>query len=443
MRNIFLITLLLRVSFCGAQNIYTYAGTGVSGYSGDGGLALNSKMDPFKICVDGSGNVYIVDAAHHCVRKVNASGIISTFAGTGVSGFSGDGALATGAQLDGPSAVVSDLSGNIYISDQNNNRVRKVDASGVISTYVGNGSYGFGGDGGMANLALLKAPNGMAIDLSGNLYIADQVNNRIRKVNSAGIISTFAGNGGSGFSGDGGLATNAPIVTPSGVATDATGNVYITDQGNNRIRLVNTSGIISTFAGTSSSGFSGDGGPATSAQLFLPVEVAVDISGNVYVADFFNNRIRKINTLGIISTMAGASTAGYSGDGGAASLAKLNAPQGIAIDPSSNIYIVDRNNYRIREICTSNCSAGILQLKGMDQIFVSPNPNHGLFKLKIDNEIENGEMILVNSLGQKVFEQKIAQGENDVNVKHVGQGLYNCILLKDKVQISQRKIVIE
>jgi len=214
-----------------------------------------------------------------------ASGDISAFAGTGTFGFSGDGGPATGADLAGPQGIAVDFSGNVFIADRGNHRIRKVDTSGNISTVAGDGTPGFSGDGGLATIAELKNPDDVAVDPSGNLFIADTDNFLIRKVDTSGIITTVAGNGGVGFSGDGGPATSARLNVVRGVAVDSSGNLFIADTGNQRIRKVDTSGIITTVAGVGGQGFSGDGGPATSAQLFDVRGIALDASGNLFMAD--------------------------------------------------------------------------------------------------------------------------------------------------------------
>ena len=329
----------------------------IAGGPGDGGPALNTPLPsaldiPIGIAIDASGNLYIASKQNSRIRKVNAStGIISTVAGNGISGFGGDGGLATDANLYEPSGIALDALGNLYIADSHNNRIRKVDANtSIISTVAGDGSYSFGGDGGLATNASIYAPLGITVDAFGNLYIADTDNNRIRKVNAnTGIISTVAGGISTGGLGDGGLATNARLSTPSSVAFDASGNVYIADKGNERIRKVTTTtGIISTVAG---SGFNiGDGGLATVANLYFPTCVTFDASGNLYIADYWNHRIRKVTTsTGIISTVAGNGNQGFGGDGGLATAANLNFPTGVALDSTGNLYIADQNN-RIRKV---------------------------------------------------------------------------------------------
>jgi len=328
--------------------ISTVAGDGGDIFGGDGGPATATSVLPVDIFVDPGGNLYLADASYR-VRKVNGDGIITTIACNGTSGFTGDGGPATAASCV-PYRVARDSAGNLYVADGSSRRIRKVSAAGIITTVAGRGTGQSSGDGGPATLAELIQPLGVAVDPAGNVYIADEGSNRIRKVNTAGVISTIAGNGKQGFDGDGGPATSASLYEPSGVAVDPAGNVYIADAGNLRIRKVDTAGIITTIAGNGKEGFSGDGGPATSAELSFPVGVAVDPAGNVYIADEGSNRIRKVNTAGIISTIAGNDTQGFSGDGGPATSASLNKPREVAVDPTGNVYITDRGNNRIRKV---------------------------------------------------------------------------------------------
>ncbi|MEW6556281.1 MAG: carboxypeptidase regulatory-like domain-containing protein [Elusimicrobiota bacterium] len=349
-----------------ADVINTVAGTGVSGFSGDGGAATSAQVAmPRGINMDTSGNIYIADTGNHCIRKVNTSGIISTVVNTSTqAGFSGDGGAATSAQLNFPSDVAVDSSGNLYIADSSNHRIRKVNTSGIITTVAGTGTAGYSGDGGAATDAKLNQPMGVTIKGS-DLYIADTNNNRIRKVDSSGIITTVAGTGVSGSSGDGGAATSAQISEVRSVTFDNAGNYYIVELTSSCVRKVNTSGIISTVAGTpGSSGFSGDNGAATSAQLWNPRDIAVDSSGNLYIADGSNHRIRRVNTSGIITTVAGTGTAGYSGDGGDPRAANLNAPHGIAFDSSYNLYYVGHCEYTVRKIVYTGTIQGNLVYTG-------------------------------------------------------------------------------
>jgi uncharacterized protein YjiK len=339
--------------------ITTVAGNGFFGSSGDGGPATSASLSyPSSVAVDAAGNVYIADTYNSRVRKVSSSGTITTVAGNGTSGFSGDGGPATSARLRDPQGVAVDAAGNLYIADSSNNRVRKVSASGTITTIAGTGSPGFFGNGLPGTRAFLYGPSGVAVDTAGNLYIADSSNNRVRKVSTSGTITTVAGNGSSGHWGDGGTATNAGLASPWGVAVDAAGNLYIADSDNHRVRKVSMSGTITTIAGTGSYGFSGDGGPATNASLAFPTGVAVDAAGNVYIADSDNHRVRKVSMSGTITTVAGSgptgySGGGYSGDGGPATGATLNNPYGVAVDTSGSLYIADTYNSRVRKVSTS------------------------------------------------------------------------------------------
>jgi len=342
-----------------AQIITTIAGSGTAGFSGDGGQATAATLDyPFGITLDGAGNIYIADTDNNRIRKLNTMGVISTIAGGGSGSTIGDGGQATAAQLNQPLQAIFDPIGNMYIVDFGNQRIRKVNTAGVITTIAGNGIAGFAGDGGQATAARLKHPNEITFDAVGNLYIADQNNQRIRKVNTLGIISTIAGTGVVGFSGDGGQATAAEFNYPCGVSFDAKGNLYIADYFNNRIRMINTSGIISTIAGIGTAGFSGDGGQATVAEINGPNNgIVFDALGNFYIPDALNNRVRKVNTLGIITTLAGNGTAGFSGDGSSALAAELNYPCAVALDSSlCNLYIADGSNNRIRMVTNAEVS---------------------------------------------------------------------------------------
>ena len=330
--------------------ITTVAGNGTYGFTGGGGAATSAELSsPNGVALDAAGNVFIADTYNQRIRKVDSRGIITTVAGNGALGYSGDGGAATNARLCAPTGASLDASGNLYIADAGNGRIRKVSAGGTITTVAGGGTASRLGDGGAATKASLNMPAGVALDATGNMYIVDEDNNRMRKVDTNGIITTVAGNGTAGFSGDGGAATNASLIYPGGVAVDAAGNLYIADSGNNRIRKVDTNGMITTVAGNGTAGFSGDGGAATNASLYVPLGLALDAFGNLYVADRDNQLIRKVDTNGLITTVAGKGAAGYSGDGGAPTNASLSSPFGVAVDAIGNLYIADTSNYRIRK----------------------------------------------------------------------------------------------
>ena len=338
--------------------ITTVAGNGSGSYSGDGGPATSAELyNPLAVALDASGNLYIAEYSNNRVRKVSPSGIITTVAGNGTQGYSGDNGPAASAELYHPFGVALDASGNLYIADWGNDRIRMVSPSGIITTVAGNGTPGYSGDNGPATGAELNYPTAVALDASGNIYIADVYNSLIRMVSPGGIITTVAGKGSQGYSGDNGPATGAELDYPSGLALDASGNLYIADEVNNRIRMVSPSGIIITVAGNGTQGYSGDNGPATSAELNSPTAVALDAFGNLYITDNANNRIRMVSPSGIITTVAGNGTQGYSGDNGPATGAELSGANGVALDASGNLYFADEYTNRIREV--SEVSPGL------------------------------------------------------------------------------------
>ena len=370
-----LVSLFFLAAVASAQTISTVAGNGDDRSSGDGGPALSAGMYPGNLALDASGNLYLTDGNR--IRKITSNGVISTLAGNWSEGFSGDDGPASRATFNNPGGLAIDRSGNLYVADSYNNRIRKVAPDGVITTVAGRGpsdfipapgamrtyNGGFSGDGGPATSAEINRPAGVALDTLGNLYIADSLNDRIRKVNAAGIITTVAGGGKDGR-GDGGPATSAKLRRPFGIAVDRSGNIYWTEPDINRVSKVNTAGIISTVAGKSPSdfisppvlvgahtgAFSGDGGPATLAELSDPEYLAVDASGNLYIADAGNLRVRMVDSTGIISTVAGSGKKGFSGDGGPAVLAEVSYLGGLAVDASGNLYIADSHSRRVRKI---------------------------------------------------------------------------------------------
>ena len=334
--------------------ITTIAGNGIAGGSGEGVPALEATLNaPASLAIDIAGNVYVADAFNHRIRRVAPDGVITTVAGTGEAGSDGDGGQARDARLRRPLGVAVDAAGALYVADTYNHRIRKVTAAGVITTVAGMGEAGFAGDGGSGAAAMLAYPTGVAVAADGALYIADTGNHRVRKLAADGTITTVAGTGAAGFNGDGGPAALARLNSPRDVAVTDDGALYIVDRENRRIRLVDADGLIRTVAGTGSSGFNGDRGDATQATLRAPYGVALDSRGNLYIADTFNHRIRKVTPAGGITTVAGSERFGFSGDGWPAGQAALHYPLGVAVDIAGNLYVADTFNHRVRKVWSS------------------------------------------------------------------------------------------
>ena len=355
--NLYVFTLLLPLlifasqeAFASSGDIHTYAGLGMAGFTGDGGQATAARLSaPSCVASDAAGNLYITDRANQRVRKIDTTGKISTIAGVGAAGYSGDGGSAILAKLKNPSGIAVDSAGNVFFADMGNNRIRKISASGTITTVAGTGAARFSGDGGPAASAAINHAEGIAVDSKGDIYVSDTGNNRIRMIDAAGIIKTVAGTGAAGFSGDGGPAISAKLNRPVGIALDAAGKLYIADCYNQRVRVVSSGGI-TTLAGDGMPGLSGDGGHAMSASLRFPSGVSVTAAGTVYIADWHNQGVRVVNTSGTINTMAGTGVAGFYGDGAAAGNAGLRYPFGLTTDSKGNIFIADSKNNRIRMI---------------------------------------------------------------------------------------------
>ncbi len=343
---------------CAAGPVITTAvGTGQAGDAGDGGPASHAQVNmPFDVAFDAAGHLYFSDTFNHKIRRVDGrTGAVTTIAGSGVSGYSGDGGPATRARLNEPYGVVLDARGNLFFADRLNRRVRRVDGgSGVISTVAGDGSKASTGDGGSAARAGLVEPNGVALDRDGRkLFIADVAGHRIRVVDlETGRIATFAGTGRARHEGDGGSASAASIHGARAVAVGPDGTVFILERAGNRLRAVDPStGIITTRAGTGATGYSGDGGPALSATFNGPKELAVDRDGNVLIVDTENHAIRRIDARsGLVTTVAGSGKRGGGGDEGAASSAQLDRPHGVAVGPDGAILIGDTHNHRVRKV---------------------------------------------------------------------------------------------
>jgi sugar lactone lactonase YvrE len=433
-----------------AQNISTVAGGGFSG-TGDGGQATSAQLSNCHgIDFDAAGNMYFTDGNAGRLRKVDKmTGIITTVAGNGSMTFNSDGIAATSAALFGPWDVAVDGAGNLYIADASNNLVRKVNAStgiiniiaGIAPTTGGPPNYGYNGDGIAATTAKIWHPNSIALDAAGNVYFADLYNNRIRKITiSTGLISTVAGDGTNAYNGDGIAATSAGVFSPLGLALDPSGNIYIAEES--RVRKVNTStGLISTVAGNGGSGFSGDGGQATLAQV-RPTAIALDAQGNIYITG--QNRIRKITiSTGIITTLAGDGTSGYNGDGIPATTAQLNAPSGVALDVSGNLYIGDAINNRIRKVDNASSPTKLISLNGSEEAIIYPNPTTGEAIISFKEEWNNINIKILDISGKPVKEFMVSGDHAIIKVNDLKKGIYFVEAFSGGKAITKQKIIID
>ena len=358
MKKINLLITVLCIGLCSAlsssaQNIYTFAGiSGPAGYSGDGGYSTMAMLfGPSGIQTDTAGNVYFCDSRNNVIRKVTTAGMISTIAGNGTAGYSGDAGPAIAASLNRPAGLAIDMMGNIFFSDAGNNVIRMINGAGMINTVAGDGTAGYSGDGGSALTAQLRGPAGLVITPNHMIIFADSRNNVIRMIDSAGTINTIAGDGTAGYIGDGGPAGLAEFSRPSGVVAGPGRKLYIADARNNVVRMIDSMGMIHTYAGNGTSGYSGDGGSATAANLHTPGSLFLDMMGNLYIGDS-SNTVRVVHPNDTIATFAGTGVAGYSGDGGPATLAKFTLVNGITMDHLGNMYISTFGNNVIRRIGT-------------------------------------------------------------------------------------------
>ena len=425
-RAILIIVLFISCSSF-AQIITTVAGNGLLSNTGDGGLATAAQINyPIGGVFDKQGNFYFATSSTgNTVRKITPDGYISTVAGTGESGFSGDNGLATSAKLKGPHAVAIDSLGNIYIADAGNNRVRKVNVSdGTITTVAGNGVAAYSGDGGAATTAGILSPLGICIDKVGNLYVGEHVNGRVRKINTSGIITTVVGTATLYNSAGGGLADTTAIVGATGLCIDEAGNLYVANW-HSRVYKVNTSGIITTVVGTGESGYSGDGGLATNAKT-VPYAIAVDRTGNLYIAEYNHNRIRIVNSAGIITTIAGNGVSGFTGDGGDAVNAQIYFPAGVAVDTCNNLYISDNRNHRIRKISFNpDCiPTSVKDVSTNHDVFVKLYPNPTNSNVTVEGKGIRSVAVW-NVVGQVMSEQVYKKTDKvAVDISNLPPGVY-------------------
>jgi sugar lactone lactonase YvrE len=333
--------------------IDTVAGGGGAGFGGDGGSARSAQfLEPRAVAAATAGGFYVADTFNHRIRWVDADGVVATVLGTGVAGGTGDGGPGIQAEVNWPHSVSLDASGRtLLVADSANHRIRRLDlVSGTVTTVAGTGHAGFAGDGGPATAALLNDPKGVLAGPRGEIWIADSANDRVRVVDPSGTISTLAGTGTAGFSGDGGPAAAAALHSPRALAVDAAGNLYVADDNNDRVRRIDPAGTITTVAGVGTTGYSGDDGPATAAQLNRPRGVAVDSAGVLYVADSGNHVVRMVDPAGTVTTVVGNGRRGFGGDGGPAADGRIFSPRGVALGPGGELFIADSGNDRVRRI---------------------------------------------------------------------------------------------
>ena len=419
--TIFLLGLLKAAD---AQVVVTIAGNGTPGYSGDNSSAIAASINnPDVIRFDHIGNKYIADEHNNVVRKISTAGIITTIAGTGTEGYSGDNGPATNAMLRRPSDVAVDDSGNIYISD-GNNTIRKINNSGIIRTIAGTGAQGYSGDNGPATNAKLFDPIGVILKSDGDLIFSDNGNNCVRKISKSGIITTVAGTGASGYNGDEIQATNATFSYTGYIALSVSGEIYVGDYGNSRVRKIDAAGIVTTVAGNGMAGNSGDGGLATSAKLRSPSGVIFDQLGNMYISDRLEGVIRKVTTDGIITTVAGNDTIGFSGDGGPATSAKFNNDLYCsAIDLAGNLYIADPNNNRIRRVNYNTTAVNNISTINT-AVTIYPNPTHATLTIKTTEKIGTSEILNMIDQAENVPIHYTNEKEVVLDVSSLSAGVY-------------------
>ena len=425
-----------------SQIITTVAGCSSCPSLGDGGPATDAKLNnPISIVFDTAGNYYIADRDNNRIRKVNTGGIITTFAGRGgIGGFSGDNGPATAADISVPYGIAIDAVGNIYFTN-GGNRIRKINTAGIVTTIAGNGTGIYNGDNIPATAAGINGAGGMAIDAADNIYFTDGANQRVRKISASGIITTIAGNGISGYNGNGIAATNAEFHNPNYVCLDGAGNIYVADRYNNQVREIDASGIIHSFAGDTTFGYSGDNGPATAAKLYEPLGVYADKFGNIYIGDTYNNVVRKVNATGIITTVAGNGIGGYSGDSGPATLGELGLPVGIAMNTEGDIYIANDGEDRVRRVSSA---VFVQQINSESELEIYPNPCKSYFTIKtITGTNEPARFTLIDMTGQRI---KVLQGTTNsllvIPLDGVPRGTY-VLYAETTTNMQSEKIIVQ
>ncbi len=426
------------------QKIMTLAGNGVAGFSGDGLNAAGAMLrGPTDVAVDTNGNVYVLDLNNFRVRKIFPNDVITTVAGNGFAGNDGNGSIGTSAKIAGR-AIAFDRRGNLLISDQTNSVIRRVNNLGIISKYAGGGTnglqWGYSGDGGKADTARFNGPQGIATDRKSNLYVADAGNHVVRKIDTFGHISTVAGTGNPGYFGDGGLAIFAELDSPYAVTVDKIGNLYINDYLNNVIRKVDTYGVITTYVGYMGAlpGYAGDGGSATLATVNHARGLACDTSCNLYIADANNNVIRKVNfQTGFITTNVGNGSPGAMGDFGYVNGCNLFNPYGVAVNKYGSIFIADANNEKVRQTYSTT---GVQNVPVAVTIEVYPNPTSG--QITVSGLSKDDKVTLSDVTGRIVSEvwDVASDGSQTFSIMHYDNGVY---MLQVNDNIGNRKTTLK
>jgi sugar lactone lactonase YvrE len=422
------------------QVIVTVAGTGMGGYSGDGGPATNAMMNQANdLAFDKDGNFYFSDDGVYRIRKVTPAGIITTVAGSGISGSSGDGFPATIAQIGGGGGIAVDKWNCIYYVDGAYHRIRKITADGIIRTIAGTGVAGYNGDGIPATDAQLNIPEGIAVDDTGNVYVGDGLNYRIRKINTSGVITTVAGTGVLGFIADNAKADTSAIGGASCLKIDKAGNIFFTD--NKRIRkIANNTGLLVTLAGNGATGYTGDGGPATSASISTS-KFTVDSVGNLYLGEITPERIRKVSTVGTITTVAGTGAAGLENDGAPILLARLHTPYGMDFSPAGELHFADKSSARIRKITLA--WDVVSEVSGANsKIELYPNPAHGVVNVQMNATEAMANVTITDVCGVVVKTMTVpCNVTNEIDVNVLRPGVYTLKMTAGSDEVSQQLIV--
>ncbi len=418
-------TFITFLSLNAQVTVSTFAGSS-QGFA-DGSGILAQFYQPYGVATDAAGNVYVADTANNKIRKISPTGIVSTLAGSTLGFADGAGSMA---QFNSPFGIAVDNTGNVYVSDMNNNRIRKITPTGVVSTLAGS-TQGFADGTGTASQ--FWGPGGLAIDYTGNIYVADASNQRIRKILPSGLVSTLAGSGVAGFLD--GTSSSAQFNNPTGVATDYFGNVYVADRNNHKVRKITSTGVVSTFAGSSQGFNDGFGGVA---QFNFPQGVATDASGNVFVADKNNYKIRKIASSGMVSTIAGSGSSGLAD--GTGNIAQFQHPDAVAVDSSDNVFVADYGNNNIRKIS---------QLLAINQnnftdssLKIYPNPTQGFVNIEIASFSPNTQVTISDMLGKILVSEKIETSKTILNVNNYKKGIY-LVTVSDGIKNEVQKLIVQ